>query len=122
MKKLLLLAIFAFISCTSKKVDEVASFEFNGAWYWVLQYQEGTTKQEVEESVSKWANPKQTSYFFVYDKSIDLSVFKEESFNINKFAKTVIANKPQYGYYKVPGDAKLNTDAVYLLEQSQAKN
>lgn len=118
-KTLLLLALFTLFSCSSNKVEDIASFEFNGTWYWVAQYNDGTTKQDVEDYVKKWANPNQTSYFYVYDKSIDLSIFNYESFNLDKFAKTILENKPQYGYYKIPGEEKLNTDAVWLLEQSQ---
>jgi len=121
MKKLLLLtALFTLFSC-SKKVDSVASFEFNGAWYWVVQYEPDATKKEIEDYVNTWANPKQTSHFFVFDNSLDLSVFKKQAFNFNSFAATVLANKPKYGFYKMPPDNKLNADAVWLLEQSQKK-
>lgn len=120
MKKLLLLtALFGLLSCSKSKVTDVASFEFNGAWYWVAQYEDGATQKEVEEYVNKWANPNQTSHFFVYDNSIDLSVFKNQGFNLNSFASTVLANKPKYGYYKMPPETKLNDDALWLLEQSQ---
>jgi hypothetical protein len=123
MKKLLsLFTLFALLSCSPNKVQDVASFEFNGVWYWVAQYEDGATKQDVEAYVNKWANPTQTSHFFIYDKSIDLSVFKDETFNFTKFTQTVLANKPQYGYYKMPPNTKLNTDAVWLLEQSQKQN
>jgi hypothetical protein len=122
MKKILLLtALFTLLSCNSNKVKDIAAFEFNGAWYWVAQYENGTTQKEVEEYVNKWANPNQTSHFFVYDNSIDLTVFKDQAFNLNSFAATVLANKPKYGYYKIPPETKLNTDAVWLLEQSQKR-
>lgn len=120
MKKLLLLtALFALLSCSKSKVNDVAAFEFNGAWYWVAQYEDGTSQKDVEEYVNKWANPKQTSHFFIYDNSIDLSVFKNQGFNLKSFAATVLTNKPKYGYYKMPPETKLNNDAVWLLEQSQ---
>lgn len=122
MKKLLLIiSFFILTSCSNEKVKDIASFEFDGTWYWVAQYEDGTTKQDVEAFVNKWANPNQTSHFFIYDKSIDLSVFKADTFNFNKFAHTVLANKPQYGYYKIPNDTKLNEDGVWLLEQAIKK-
>ncbi|MGM8362117.1 hypothetical protein ACSV4D_09405 [Flavobacterium sp. ARAG 55.4] len=120
MKKLLLLLItLTLFSCSKSKVNEVAAFELNGAWYWVAQYEDGATQKDVEEYVNKWANPNQTSHFFVYNQSIDLSVFKNEAFNLNKLTATVLANKPEYGYYKIPNDPKLHNDAVWLLEQVQ---
>ncbi|KVV16121.1 hypothetical protein [Flavobacterium sp. TAB 87] len=122
-KALLFLSLFIMLSCSKEsKVKEVAAFEFNNTWYWVIQYENGASKQDVEHYVSKWANPNQTSHFFIYDKSIDLSVFKDKAFNFNTFAQTVLANKPQYGYYKMPPDTKLNNDAIWLLEQSQKQN
>lgn len=120
MKKLLLIsALFALLSCSRSKVNDVAAFELDGAWYWVAQYEEGATQKDVEEYVTKWANPNQTSYFFVYDNSIDLSGFKSKGFNLKSFAATVLANRPKYGYYKMPMEPKLNDDAVWTLEQSQ---
>lgn len=120
MKKLILLTtLFSLLSCSKSTVNDVASFEFNGAWYWVAQYEDGTTQKDVEEYVNKWSNPNQTSHFFVYDKSIDLSVFKNQGFNLKSFAATVLANKPKYGYYKMPDETKLNDDALWLLDQSQ---
>ena len=123
MKKLILLiTMMLLISCSDSKVNEVAAFEFNGAWYWVVQYEPDATKQEIEDFVNTWANPNQTSFFYVYDNSIDLSVYKTQAFNLNSFTSTVLANKPKYGYYKMPSDTKLNTDAIWLLEQSTKHN
>ena len=119
MKKLLLLLTAVTLFSCGSKVEDVAAFEFNGAWYWVAQYEDGATQKDVEEFVNKWANPNQTSYFFVYDSSIDLSIFKNQAFNFNSFTETILANKPKYGYYKMPPETKLNDDAVWLLEQSQ---
>lgn len=105
-------------SCTSSKVTDVASFEFDNAWYWVVKYEPGTTKQEVEEYVTKWANPKQTSYFYCFPTTTDVEFFAKEPFNFRDFAYNVLQNKPKYGYYKMPTDTKLNDDGIWLLEQS----
>lgn len=122
MKKILLLTIlFTLFSCSKSNITEVAAYEFNGAWYWVVQYEPDATKQDIESYVNTWANPSQTSHFYIYDNSIDLSVFKNEGFNLNSFAATVLANKPKYGYYKIPTDTKLKDDAIWLLEQSQKR-
>jgi hypothetical protein len=123
MKKLLLPIItLLLISCSDSKVNDVASFEFNGAWYWIIQYKPGATKQEIEDYVKLWANPNQTSFFYVYDDSMDLSAYKTQAYNLNSFTATVLANKPKYGYYKIPTETKLNTDAIWLLEQSTKTN
>lgn len=120
MKKLLLVLCLAIISCSDGKVKDIASFEFDGAWYWVVQYQDGATKKDVEDYVTLWANPNQTSFFFVFDKSIDLSVFTKEPFNLSSFSQTVLSAKPKYGYYKMmPGDDKLHDDGIWLLQQSE---
>ena len=120
MKKLLsIIALITLFSCAPEKVSEVAAFEFNNSWYWIIQYQDGATQQDVEAYAKKWANPEQTSHFFAFDNSIDLSVFKNEAFSLPKFTATVLAAKPKYGYYRMSTDKVLNDDAIWLLEQSQ---
>lgn len=121
-KLLLLLSVFALFSCEPKKVDEVVSYEYNGSWYWVVQYKPEASKKDIEEFVNTWANPEQTSHFFVFDNSVDLSVFKASSFSFNQFAQTILVNKPKYGYYKMmPADNTLHDNAIWLLEQSQKR-
>lgn len=116
------LSLLTLLSCSQKKVDEVVSYEHNGAWYWVVQYQPDANKKDIEEFVNKWANPEQTSHFFIFDSSVDLSVFKTESFTFDEYALTILANKPKYGYYKMmPADDRIHDDAIWLLEQSQKR-
>lgn len=123
MKKILaLLAFFALTSCSDSKVTDVASFEFDGAWYWVIQYKKEATKKDITDYVEKWANPETTSFFFVFDDSIDISFFKKEKFNISSFRASVLGNKPKYGYYKMmPNDNKLYDDGLWLIEQAEKK-
>ena len=120
MKKIFLLLItFLFISCSESKVTDVASFEFDGAWYWVIQYKKDATKQDIIEYVNTWANPNQTSFFYVFDDSLDLSLFAKERFDLKSFQETVLLNKPKYGFYKMmPADDKLYDDGIWLAEQA----
>lgn len=119
MKKILLaLGALLMFSCSPKKIEEVASFEFDNAWYWIVQYEDGTTDAEVSEFVKKWSNPTQTSFFYIYDKNIDLSVFKKERFTLNRLRNVVYENKPQHGIYKMPMDTVYYDDAYWLIEQA----
>lgn len=120
MKKitLLLVSIF-FSSCSSSKVTDIASFEFDNAWYWVVQYEKGATKQEIDEYVNTWANPNQTSFFFIFDDTLDLSFFSKEKFSLESFQETVLLNNPKYGLYKMlPADNKIYDDGIWLIKQA----
>nr|WP_153841569.1 hypothetical protein [Ornithobacterium rhinotracheale] len=119
MKRILLafVCLFCLTSCSSN-VTDVAGFEFNNAWYWVYNYNEGTTKEELVEIVKNHSNPEQTSYFFFYPENKDVSVFASEPFNLISFSQTIVADKPDYGFYKMPNDAKIYDDGIWLLEQS----
>lgn len=122
MKKLFTLAIALILcSCSSSKVEEVAAFEFDNAWHWIVQYEDDATPEEIQAFVKKWANPEQTSFFYVYDKSVNLEIFKKEAFNQRKFAAIVLDNPPKQGIYKMPMDPVFHDDAVWLLEQSQKR-
>lgn len=120
MKKVILsLMSLFFMSCNSSKVKDVASFEFDNAWYWVIQYEKGATKQEIEDYVNTWANPNQTSFFFVFDDTVNLSFFSKERFSLQSFRQTVLLNNPKFGYYKMlPTDDKLYTDGIWLMKQA----
>lgn len=119
MKKLfLIIAGFFLVSCSSK-TEDVAAFQFGGAWYNVINFQEGTTKAELEEYVKTYSNPKTTSYFFFYPENYDVSVFKKEKFNQKDFAATIVDTNPTYGFYRMmPADETIYEDAVWLMEQS----
>lgn len=119
MKKLLLFGIILLsFSCSSSKVKEVASFQFDNAWYWVIQYEDGSSKKEIQEYVNTWANPNKTSYFFVFDNSTDLTLFSKEKFSQQSFLETVLLNNPKYGYYKMlPADNRLYDDGISLIKQ-----
>lgn len=117
-KLILLIAGFFIISCSSPATD-VAAFEFDGAWYNVLNYEAGTTKEDLQEYVKKYSNPKTTSYFFFYPEGYDVSVFAKEKFNPRSFAATIAENKPDYGFYRMmPADPAVHDDAIWLMEQA----
>ena len=118
-KLLLLLAIVLLSSCGNTKVEDLASYEINGAWYWTAQLKEGGTKQDAIDYANKWANPNQTSYFYIFNDSLDLSLFKEKRFSPREYKETILLNKPIYGFYKMrPADTTLYDDGIWLLEES----
>ena len=118
MKKIILIFCTLFlVSCSNSNIKDIAAFEFNNAWYWVVQYEDGTTKQEIDEYVNRWANPNQTAYFFIYDKSVDVSVFAKQGFNLYSFAETITEDpKPKYGLYKLPSDQKIYDDGLDVIK------
>lgn len=118
MKKLILLLAGLFLVSCSKTTD-VASFQFDNAWYNVVNFQEGTSKAELEDYVKTYSNPEATSYFFFYPEKYDVSVFKKERFNQRDFAATVVSTNPTYGMYRMmPADKTVHDDAVWLMQQS----
>lgn len=118
MKKIILIFCTLFlVSCSNSNIKDIAAFEFNNAWYWVVQYEDGTTKQEIDEYVNRWANPNQTAYFFIYDKSVDVSVFAKQGFNLYSFAETITEDpKPKHGLYKLPSDPKIYDDGLDIIK------
>lgn len=119
MKKLLFFALAAMLAvgCSKSKVKDIAAFEFNNAWYWVVQHEEGTTQQEVEDYVNLMANPNQTSFFFVYDNSVDASNFTKNKFNLKSFSTVVTSEpRPKYGLYKLPSDPKIYNDGFDIIQ------
>ncbi|MDB0600063.1 hypothetical protein PL373_02605 [Tenacibaculum maritimum] len=96
MKKLILIVtiITLFTSCTESKVKDVAAFEFNNAWYWVSSYSKDATEQDVKDYANLLANPNQTSFFFAYPDSVDVSLFANEKFSYETFICLVL----KYGY------------------------
>ncbi len=120
MKKLLLLllGIFTLNACSINETIE-AQFEFNNAIYRVLFYDEGTPEKDLKDYVSNTSNSEKTTFYFFYPKNeYDLSVFSNEKFNLTSFSQTIVENKPDYGFYKMPNDKKVYDDAIWLLEQS----
>lgn len=119
MKKLFILITFSFllISCSSN-LEEITSYKYNGAWYWVVEHKANTTEKEVKDFVNTWSNPNTTSYFFIYSDNYNLNDFKEKGITFETFRGLIINNNPTYGFYKMPNDQKIYDDAVWLLEQS----
>jgi hypothetical protein len=116
MKKSIILILISclFFNCTSK-VEEITSYQYKGAWYWVLQHKPDATEADVKEFVNRWANPNQTSYFFVYPNTINLNDFKRKDITFLYFKDLIINNAPAYGYYKMVNDAVIYEDAVWLM-------
>jgi len=120
MRKLIILLLISgtFFNC-SYKVEEITSYEYRGAWYWVLEHKENATEDEVKDFVNRWANPNQTSYFFVYSDTISLLEFKKKDITFPYFTNLIINNKPSYGFYKMANDSIIYDDAVWLIKQSK---
>lgn len=121
MKKIVLfLFVLSLLWACGSKTKDVAAFEFDGAWYWVYNYESGTTEEELKECVKTYSNPNQTSYFFFYPDSVDVSIYASKPFSLNSFSRTILGSTPQpsFGFYKMPNDTKVYDDAVWLLEQS----
>ncbi len=117
MKKLLfLLTGLLFTSCS---VDETvqAQLEFEGVIYRIAHYEKETPKSELETFVSNTASADKTTYYFYYPKDVDVSVFTEEKFSKGDFYQTVIDSNPTFGFYKMPTDAKVYDDGIWLISQ-----
>lgn len=118
MKKLLFLFLITLASCSSN-VKDIASYEVDGAWYWVLEHEPNATKEDVLAKVKLWANPNKTSYFFVYPNTVNLADFQSKDLVFPTFKGLIVNNPPTYGFYKMPNDAKIYDDAVWLIKQSK---
>lgn len=101
-------------------ITEATSFKHQNAWYWVIQYNSIATRQDIEQYVHRWANPTNTSYFFAYRDTLDLSVFASKNLTFPVFANTIVNGdvKPTYGFYKMSGNDAMHDDALWLLQQS----
>lgn len=118
MKKVIVAIIaFVFTSC-SPSVEDIAAFEFNGAWYWVLQTNNDTPEAEIKEKIKQLSSKKQTAHFFVFSDTIDLSVLKENKFDFERFSSTIIEGKPERSYTKMSNSNDITEDALWLLKQA----
>ena len=119
MKKIILLlaGILTLAACSSNESVE-AQFEFGGAIHRVAQYNKGTPKSELMSFVANASNADKTTYFHFFPKEMDISVFKNETFNEPEFYQTIINSKPEYSLYKMPTEAKIHDDGIWLLEQA----
>lgn len=111
MKKLMLfiLPLFLFSCNEQSNITELASVQHDGSWYWILQLNEKGTKEEAQKFVEKWANPKQTSYFFFYP----LSATDEE---LPHHPTEIKDTEPLYGFYKMPLYEDIYDDALELMQ------
>jgi hypothetical protein len=121
MKKILSIILLSFflISCSLNQTVE-AQFEFDGAIQRIGYYNKGTSKEELMNFVKNSSNAEKTTFFYFYPKNeIDISMFSKETFSSSSLNSTILNNKPDYSFYKMPNDEKVYDDAIYLLEQSQ---
>ena len=99
-------------------ITDAASFKHDNAWYWVVQYNSHTTRQDITTYVKQWANPNSTSWFFAYPDSLDLSMFNSKNLTYSQFANTIVHGdpKPTYGFYKTQNDDTIHDDAAWILQ------
>lgn len=127
MKKLILLLAGLFIvSCSETPVAETkevnknilpqVEFKLERNPYHILYFKEGTPEAELKEYSLKQSNPNETSWFLFYPKDADISLFKQRIYSQSEIASIVTNNKPKYGFYKMPMDTIVMSDAVELME------
>lgn len=99
-------------------ITDAASFKYNDAWYWVVQFDTHTTRQDLIDYVRRWSNPSSTSWFFAYTDGLDLSMFSSKNLTFPVFANTIVHGdpKPAYGFYKTQYDDTIHDDAAWVLE------
>ena len=101
-------------------ITDTASFKYQNAWYWIIQFDSISTKKDVLDYVKQWANPNSTSWFFAYPDSLDLSMFNSKNLAFPVFANTIVhgVHKPSYGFYKMPNNDTIYDDATWVLEMA----
>jgi hypothetical protein len=113
----LLMLLMSITSCSDSTVKDVAAFQFDGAWYWIAEYNPEATKEDIKEYASTFGDPRTTNYFFFYDNSrLDASIFAKEKFNQASLSQTLLDNKPDSSYYKMSTDQELQEDALSIIE------
>lgn len=117
MKYLIILIILITLASCTSNIKNVAGFEFDNAWYWIITYSPEATEADLKDYTKLNANPNQTSYFFYYPEGTVLSRFENEAWNMKKLANSISVKKPTYGHYIMVADTTLYEDGVWLMEQ-----
>ena len=117
MKKIYFVGFLLLVSCSSNnKVSDIAAFEFDNAWYWVYTFSSDATTDDLKAEVLRYANPKQTSFFFFYPDSIDVTYYGKERFSLNKLRNNLLNNpKASHGYVKMP-DEPIDSNAILYID------
>ena len=101
------------IDLKSKKLEEIAAFEFDNAWYWIYTFSADATTDDFKAEVKRYANPRQTSWFFFYPDSESVGYYATTPFNLNKLRYNLLNNpRASHGYVKIP---KQPLDTLGLL-------
>ena len=109
-------ALMILTSCGSSKINDAQAFEIDNAWYWLSEYEDGTTAAEMESHVSTFANPNQTSIFLFYPKGTVPEV------DLNSLSEVVLfvdQQLPTHGFYKLPNDPAVYNDAAEFIQLSK---
>lgn len=99
------------------KIEDVAYFEWQGADYWVMQYDSTATNEDLKAHFKKATSTKKTSWVFFYPDSEDNSLYKTEKFNQADFLATVVKYKPGHSFYRMmPMDTTINEDGYDIIK------
>lgn len=120
MKIILLSAIAVTLvylsACGQKNIRDVAAYEFQNAWFWVCKYSEGTTEAELKAHTKRFANPRQTSWFFYFPDSVDTKGIEKGIYSLTDFAAKVVEKQPSHANYIMAHSKELNEDAIDLMK------
>lgn len=112
-----IVVLLLFCACNSNTtVTDIASFEFDNAWYWVCTYTPEATENDRQTFVKRWAHPQQTAFFFFYPDNVSVGYYARERFSLNDLRHNLLTNpKASYGYMKIPGQP-IETDALFYID------
>ena len=111
------IALLSIISCGTSSISDVAYFEFNGADYWVNQYNSSEVDLEAIKSHTKsMSNPQKTVYHFYYDESINVDIYKEQRFTYPELAATLVENPPKHSFYVMQNYDEVFEDPMALMK------
>lgn len=75
--KNIIFILFLVTSCGTSNFQEVVYHDFGMTKHWVVNYSDPeTSKEDMAERAKMYASPENTTYFYFYPASIDVSILQ----------------------------------------------